>query len=116
MMRNRRSIALLFIWFLVAAVGMSHAFAVPPKRPTPPARDPHSPGYVEATELPDGAVPTADAEGNFIIGPTHKPAAEASDQPSVPHGTVFNFTMNSADSKMYPGIARDADTFGTPDP
>ena len=26
------------------------------------------------------------------------------------------FTMSSADSKLYPGIARDADTFGTPDP
>jgi enterochelin esterase-like enzyme len=34
----------------------------------------------------------------------------------VPQGTVFEFTMNSADSKIYPGIARDAQTFGTPDP
>ena len=34
----------------------------------------------------------------------------------VPQGTVYEFTMNSADSKIYPGIARDADTFGTPDP
>ena len=29
-------------------------------------------------------------------------------QDGVPQGTVFNFTMNSADSKIYPGIARDA--------
>jgi iron(III)-enterobactin esterase len=34
----------------------------------------------------------------------------------VPHGDVFNFTMESKDSKIYPGIARDKDTFGTPDP
>ncbi len=34
----------------------------------------------------------------------------------VPKGTVIEFTMNSADSKIYPGIARDAGTFGTPDP
>jgi enterochelin esterase-like enzyme len=34
----------------------------------------------------------------------------------VPQGTVYEFTMNSADSKIYPGIARDAQTFGTPDP
>ena len=33
-----------------------------------------------------------------------------------PKGTVIEFTMNSADSKIYPGIARDAGTFGTPDP
>ena len=45
-------------------------------RPTPPARDPHTPGYVEAKELPDGEVPPADADGNFIIGPTHKQAPE----------------------------------------
>ena len=38
-----------------------------PRRPTPPARDPFSPGFVEAKELPDGTVPPADADGNFII-------------------------------------------------
>jgi enterochelin esterase-like enzyme len=32
------------------------------------------------------------------------------------NGTVIEFTMNSTDSKIYPGIARDANTFGTPDP
>ena len=37
-------------------------------------------------------------------------------QDGVPQGTVYNFTMSSADSKIYPGIARDAGTFGTPDP
>jgi len=34
----------------------------------------------------------------------------------VPHGTVYNFTMSSADSKIYPGIAREQGTFGTADP
>ena len=85
-------------------------------RPTPPTRDPHTPGYVTATELPDGANPPADADGNFIIGPTHSPADEMTTQDNVPHGMVYNFTMNSADSKIYPGIAREANTFGTPDP
>src|ERR1700690_1641316 len=41
-----------------------------PARPTPPARDPNTPGYVAAKELPDGAVPPVDADGNFILGPT----------------------------------------------
>jgi enterochelin esterase-like enzyme len=85
-------------------------------RPTPPTRDPHTPGFVTATELPDGAVPRADAYGNFIIGPTHSPAPEMTVQPGVPRGTVHNFTMSSADSTIYPGIARDPGTFGTPDP
>jgi iron(III)-enterobactin esterase len=87
-----------------------------PPRPTPPTRDPNTPGYVSARELPDGSVPSADVDGNFIIGPTHAPAPEAVVQDGVPQGTVYNFTMSSADSKMYPGIARDPATFGTPDP
>jgi enterochelin esterase family protein len=37
-------------------------------------------------------------------------------QEGVPQGTVFNFTMESADSKIYPGIAREPNTFGTADP
>ena len=88
----------------------------PPARPTPPTRDPHTPGYVTAKELPDGTNAPADADGNFIIGPTHNPAPEMAVQEGVPQGTIYNFTMNSADSKLYPGIAREAGTFGTPDP
>jgi len=41
-----------------------------PGRPTPPTRDPHAPGFVTATDLPDGTLPPADADGNFIIGRT----------------------------------------------
>ncbi len=37
-------------------------------------------------------------------------------QPGVPQGVVHNLTMKSVDSKIYPGIARDANTFGTADP
>ncbi|MEN3339247.1 MAG: hypothetical protein V7647_2923, partial [Acidobacteriota bacterium] len=87
-----------------------------PPRPVPPTRDPNTPGYVTARELPDGTVPAADADGNFIIGPTHNPAPEMTVQDAVPHGTIYNLTMSSADSRIYPGIARDAGTFGTPDP
>ena len=85
-------------------------------RPPPPTRDPHTPGYVTAMELPDGVVPPADANGNFILGPTHQPAPEMTAQTNVPPGTVYDFTMSSADSKIYPGIAREPGTFGTPDP
>src|SRR4030095_13419723 len=73
-------------------------------------------GYVQAKELPDGEVPPAGAEGNFIIGPTHNPAPEMTVTDGVPQGTIHTLTMNSADSKIYPGIARDTGTFGTVDP
>ena len=92
------------------------AAQTPPPRPVPPTRDPHTPGYVQAKELPDGDVPPAGAEGNFIIGPTHNPAPDMTVRDGVPQGTIHTLTMNSADSKIYPGIARDAGTFGTVDP
>ncbi len=50
------------------------------------------------------------------MGPTHAPAPEMTVADGVPRGTVQTFTMNSSDSTLYPGIARDAGTFGTPDP
>jgi enterochelin esterase-like enzyme len=81
-----------------------------------PARDPHTPGYVTAKELPDGANAPANADGNFILGPTHNPAPEMTAHEGVPQGGVFTFTMESSDSKIYPGIAREPHTFGTPDP
>src|SRR5262249_9971297 len=61
-------------------------------------------------------LPSPDEDGNFIIGPTHQPAPEAKQQDTVPHGAIHEFTMDSADSKIYPGIARDPGTFGKPDP
>jgi enterochelin esterase-like enzyme len=112
---------LLSTAILIACSALAQAPAAPqtpprPARPTPPTRDPHTPGYVKAKELPDGTVPSPKEDGNFIIGPTHTAAPEMTANPSVPQGTVTEFTMSSADSKIYPGIARDAGTFGTPDP
>ena len=88
-------------------------------RPPTPTRDPRTPGYVtatSATELPDGAVPPVDKNGNFILGPTHPPAPEMTVKDDVPHGVVHTFTMESTESKIYPGIARTPGTRSTVDP
>lgn len=110
MQMNRLS-AVLLIGLMGAAEPTSR-----PARSAPPARDPNSPGYVKAKELPDGQVPPADADGNFVIGPTHPRAPQMSPQEGVPQGTIFNLTMKSSDSKIYPGIAREPNTRGTADP
>ncbi len=102
--------------FVMAQTAPPPPVAARPARPAPPTRDPHSPGYVAAKELPDGSIPSPSADGNFIIGPTHTPASEMTVQVGVPQGAVYEFTMESADSKIYPGIAREPNTFGTPDP
>jgi len=102
---------------LLAAIypAMAQQFHIPTEvlRPT---RDPHTPGYVKAKELPDGTIPSPKQNGNFIIGPTHNPAPEMTVKEGVPRGDVFEFTMDSKDSKIYPGIAREKDTWPQVDP
>jgi iron(III)-enterobactin esterase len=118
----RRIAALLCLGTITALFAQAPAPAAPPvlapraPRPAPPTRDPHTPGYVEAATLPDGNNAPSDADGNFILGPTHPAAPESVVQPANPQGAVIEFEMNSSDSKRYPGIAREPGTFGTPDP
>jgi esterase/lipase superfamily enzyme len=47
-------------------------------------------------------------EGDFVIGPTYTNAPELSPQDGVPKGAVYHFRMQSTDSKIYPGIAKNA--------
>jgi iron(III)-enterobactin esterase len=110
--------ALLVCLNLGLYTAVAQAPATPPRRPRtpPPTRDPHTAGYVKAKELLDSDVPPAKADGNFIIGPTHNPATEMTVHEGVPQGTIYNFTMESADSKIYPGIAREPGSFARPDP
>jgi enterochelin esterase-like enzyme len=80
--------------------------AAPARRPSP-TRLPHTEGYVASKDLPDGTVPSPKEDGNFVIGPTHPAAPETAVQEGVPQGAVYNFTMESKDSKFYPGIAKE---------
>ena len=109
------SIGLITISHSAAGQAPAPAAAARP-RPVPPTRDPHTPGYVTAKELPDGENAPADEDGNFILGPTHNPASEMTVREGVPQGTVYEFTMESAESKIYPGIAREPNTYPTADP
>jgi enterochelin esterase-like enzyme len=117
----RRVISPVCLVLASSAVGAAAQSSPPPSappataRPAPPIRDPHTPGYVAARELPDGANAPANADGNFILGPTHQPSPEALPREDVPKGTITEFTMSSAESKLYPGIAREPGTFGTVD-
>lgn len=102
-----RAILVAALLACFVATGQSQTSLSLTMRPVPPTRDPHSPGYVTATELSDGKNPPPDAGGNFIIGPTHNPAPEMISHADVLHGAVYEFTMSSVDSKIYPGIARE---------
>ena len=107
-------LACSFVLFLsLQSTCPSHAQA---PRSTPSVRDPSNPAYVPAKELPDSTVPSPSIDGDFILGPTHPPAPEMTPGSSVPRGTVSTFIVTSSESVLYPGIARDPGTFGTPDP
>jgi predicted alpha/beta superfamily hydrolase len=97
----------------IPPVGPRRAIIVP--LPVP-VRNPYAPGYVAAKTLPNGHVPPSTANGNFIIGPTHPVAPATQPNPNVPQGRTCTFTMSSAHSRYYPGIARTPGTFGHPDP
>lgn len=47
-------------------------------------------------------------EGDFLIWAPYADAPELEVRPDVPKGTVHRFTMDSTDSKIYPGIAKNA--------
>ena len=96
--------------------GLTLAAAPPAARPTPPTRDPTAEGFVHASTLPDGSVPRPTVDGNFILGPTHPRSPDLSLPDGAPHGTVVNLTMSSADSRLYPGVARVPHTAAQVDP
>ena len=68
------------LFSLVFLIGLANAqapTAAPrPPRPAAPTREPNTPGYVTAKDLPDGTNPSAKEDGNFLLGPTHSPAPE----------------------------------------
>ena len=80
----------------------------------PPTRDPRSPGYPPAIELPDGQVPSPRQDGNFIIGLTHPAAPEMTPQAGVARGRVVTFTLSSTDSTIFPGQVRDESVYEAP--
>ena len=64
-----------------------------------PAAQPSGPRPTTAPPL----VPVRlDVDGNFRIAPPYAPDPAFTDKPNVPKGRVVRFTMNSAESKIFP--------------
>jgi enterochelin esterase family protein len=47
-------------------------------------------------------------DGDYIIAPPYANAPELTPDPNVPKGAVYHFEMDSKDSKIFPGIAKNA--------
>jgi iron(III)-enterobactin esterase len=104
---------------LVARAVIAQAPAGPPTRP------PDGPGAPKwrvvgarsgdtALRAAPGQNPPPGEDGDFLIGPDYHAAPELTAKDGVPKGTVRQFQLDSADSRFYPGVGRDA--FGTVDP
>jgi len=46
-------------------------------------------------------------DGDYRLAPPYSKAPELTPRDGVPKGTVYHFVMDSADSKLFPGIAKD---------
>ena len=51
-------------------------------------------------------LPEHAGDGDYAIGPDFQKAPEDSARDGVPKGMIYRFTMDSADSKIYSGIAK----------
>ena len=58
-----------------------------------------------------GTAEAADGDGRFVISPPYAPAPEVIPNYEVPQGTLHEFTMDSADSAIYPADILTGETF-----
>ena len=70
--------------------------------PTPPTRALDGAGAPTFTRISSGN-PPATAEGDFVIGPEYAAPPELTVKDGVSAGQGQQFTMDSKDSKFYPG-------------
>lgn len=89
-----------------------------PARTVPPTRSPNAPGTPRLTPVggkpgdvskmrgAPGMNPSSNIDGDFLIGPDYIPAPELTPVSGAPKGKTETFIMNSADSKIFPGITK----------
>jgi enterochelin esterase family protein len=93
---------LLFLAAAAAALAADAPAPAPATTPTPAPKAKAPPRPL--SDVPSPARTKDNVE--FAIGPDYTHAAELKERAEVPKGTTHDFTMNSEDSKIYPGIAR----------
>jgi enterochelin esterase family protein len=64
-------------------------------------------GTAATVDLSRRAAYTGQAEdGNYFVAPPYANAPEDTPRADTPKGTIYHFTMNSTDSKLYTGISK----------
>jgi enterochelin esterase-like enzyme len=70
--------------------------------PGPPITAAEQADIATLNDLP--AWKAGDGDGSYSVGPVYAPAPEQTARAGVPHRRVITFTMDSAESKFYPGV------------
>ena len=123
---TRAGLGVLMSVLAGASVALAQAAPAPPAavqeppprpRPTPPTRYPATPGLRAGDRTTRRHRAAGRQERQLRHRPDAHGRAETVASDAVPKGTVHEFTLMAAESTVYPtGIARDAGTFGVPDP
>ena len=101
--------------WLIAALALASVVSHAQTPPTRPAYGPGAPKWTVVGAKPgdtpltgaSGMNAPVDAGGDFLIGPDYAPAKELDVVDGVPRGSLTQFAIQSADSRFYPGIARE---------
>src|SRR3954465_3983906 len=111
---NRRFLAIVTACFVIAAVGSILAQAPAPpapagqgapkggQRPSNPATPEDLADIAKLANLPTWVKGSGD--GNYSTGPDYAPAPEETQRVGIPHGKLVEFFINSASSKVFPGV------------
>jgi enterochelin esterase-like enzyme len=88
----------MHLLFVVLAVTLTVNLHAQRGGQTPPAQ----PAGPRPSTAPPLVPVRVDVEGDFRIAPPYAPAPAFSEKPNVPKGRLIRFTMNSAESKIFP--------------
>jgi enterochelin esterase family protein len=100
----------------IAQNAQAAAVQAVPARSAPTIRSPEGPGAPAFTTISQpGNNPPVDRDGDFVIGPPYSSPRELEVAGGVPRGRVEQFALDSADSRFFPGIARNAPGIVDPD-
>ena len=121
-MKNTASLGIVLLVSCLTALAQTSNTPALNAQPSParqgvPTRAPDAPGTPKLTPAgakpgetalrgAPGVNPPANVDGDFVIGPDYVPAPELTVVEGVPQGKVQQFTMDSTNSKFYPGITR----------
>src|SRR5579872_4031309 len=93
---------------MIASVGLATAATAAMLSPGPASTRASAPQAAPVDLTKYAPLTPGAGDGDYTIAPPYTPAPELTARDGVPKGSVYRFTMDSTDSKLYPGISKAA--------